>query len=718
LKQLIQYFRTGETEIIESPVPTAGAKNLIIESKCSLISVGTEKMLLNFGKASIFNKAKQQPDKVIQVINKIKTEGLLSTVEAVWTKLNDPIPLGYSNVGEIVETGSLVTDFKQGNRVVSNGPHAEFVSAPWTLAAKIPEIVDDESAAFTVLGSIAMQGWRLMNPTLGETIVVVGLGLLGQLTLQIARANGCRVIGIDIDNDKIEQAKKLGLRAVKSADLEENVSYIHQLTKGIGADGVIITASTSSEEILSQSSMMCRQRGKIVLVGVVPITVPRNLFYEKELSFQVSSSYGPGRYDPIYEQKGIDYPLPFVRWTAKRNMESFLFLLEQNKVDVKSLISHRFKFEKIREVYNTLDSINPLGVIIEYEETKDNSKKLNIKDTANKIFRNKDKPVVGFIGVGNFAKMVMLPALKDANANIKTIASLEGYSAAIAANKNDIEVISSDAMHVFDDPEINTVFITTPHSSHASLVLQGLNSDKNVFVEKPLALTFDDLREISKVINNKQNLNLMVGFNRRFAPTIQKTKKRLENRIDPISVIITVNSGAIPMDHWVHDLETGGGRILGEGCHFIDLARYLIDSEIDMVAAISTQNHSGTDEDKVMITLSFKDGSHASINYLANGNKSFPKERIEVFSSEKVYVIDNFKSLKSYGDSLKSKGIKQDKGHYQEVKAFLQNVQDGKSSPIPIEQIFEIHLATLAVNKSIANKKFVNMAVLWEKLQS
>lgn len=718
MKQLIQYFRTGETEIIDSPVPTAGAKNLVIESQRSLISVGTEKMLLNFGKASMINKAKQQPDKVKQVIDKVKTEGLLSTVEAVWTKLNDPIPLGYSNVGEIVETGGFVTDFKRGDRVVSNGPHAEFVSVPWTLAAKIPEKVDDESAAFAVLGSIAMQGWRLINPTLGETIVVIGLGLLGQLTMQIARANGCRVIGFDIDDSKIETAKNNNLHAVKSSEVEKNVSLVHQLTNGIGADGIIITASADSEEILSQSAMMCRQRGRIVLVGVVPITVPRNLFYEKELTFQVSSSYGPGRYDPVYERKGVDYPLPFVRWTAKRNMESFLFLLENEKVVVKSLISHRYKFDQIRSAYSDLDSINPLGVLIEYAEKKDNRNIIEIKKSSGKVETKKNEPVIGLIGVGNFAKMTMLPALKEIDANIKTIATLEGYSAAIAAKKTNVKVLSSDAEHIFKDVEINTVIITTPHSSHAALVLQGLKSGKNIFVEKPLALTFEDLKQIYKVKNKKSKLNLMVGFNRRFAPTTNQLINRLKNRIDPVSVIITVNAGAIPMDHWVHDPETGGGRILGEACHFIDLARFITGSEIEMVSAMSTQNHSGTDEDKVIITLSFKDGSHASVHYLANGNKSFPKERIEIFSSEKVYVIDNFKTLKSYGDNLKIRGMKQEKGHSKGVNSFLQSIKEGKPSPIPEEELFEIHLATIAVNLSVAEKKNINIADLWEKLQS
>ncbi len=718
MKQLIQYFRTGETELIESPVPKSDTNSLVIETNRSLISVGTEKMLLNFGKASLIQKAKQQPDKVKQVVDKIKTEGLLTTIDAVWNKLNDPIPLGYSNVGKVIEAGEHVTEFKMGDRVVSNGHHAEFVKVPWTLAAKIPDKVKDEEATFTVLGSIAMQGWRLLNATLGETIVVIGLGLLGQLTIQIARANGCKAIGIDIDESKIKLAKELGVEAIKSQLLSENVNYILESTNGIGADGVIITASTTSDEILSQSAMMCRQRGRIVLVGVVPISVPRDLFYEKELTFQVSSSYGPGRYDPTYEFKGIDYPLPFVRWTAKRNMESVLFLLDQNKISVMELITHNYKFEKIKEAYQLLDSGNPLGVIVEYKKKKNDTKKIDFKKLEAKKDNKAKKPVIGFIGVGNYAKMTMLPAFKEIGINIKTIASLEGYSASIAAKKYHISTASSDSADVFEDNGINTVFITTPHNSHAPLVISALQSNKNVFVEKPLALNIQELKNVYNEIDENNNLNLLVGFNRRFAPTAEKVRERLKQRVDPISIIITVNAGAIPMNHWVHDPEIGGGRIIGECCHFVDLARYLIGKPITEVTAISTDGHSGTDEDKVIAMLKFKDGSQASIHYLANGNKSFSKERIEVFSSEKVYVIDNFKNLMAYGDSLKIKKMKQDKGHKEEIRKFLNLIENNLPSPIPLKEIFEVHLATLAINISIQEKRFVELSEMWEKLLS
>ena len=720
MKQLIQYFKTGNLELIDAPVPKANPNSIVIKSTCSLISVGTEKMLINFGKASLLQKAKQQPDKVKQVVDKIKTDGLISTLEAVKSKLNEPTPIGYSNVGIVVEKDEFVTEFTVGDRVVSNGPHAEYVKVPWTLAAKVPENVIDDDASFTVLGSIAMEGVRLIQPTLGETIVVIGLGLIGQLTLQILQANGCHVIGLDIDKSKVDLAKSLGVDSTLSGSTSENVKYILGASNGIGADGVIITASTTSEEILSQAALMCRKRGRIVLVGVVPITVPRNLFYEKELSFQVSSAYGPGRYDPIYEEKGIDYPLPYVRWTAKRNMEAFLFLLSQGKLDVGSLITHRFKFEDAVSAYQSIDNENPLGIILEYMNKKNEKIKIiDLFETSKdeKTLKENKLSVIGLIGAGNFAKMMLLPALKNANANIKMISDSNGYSSVITGKKYGALQAVSDTNEIFKDNEINTVFIATRHSSHASLVRKSIESEKNVFVEKPLAIRFEELKEIYQIIKKHDSVRLMVGFNRRFSPFSEKLQKKLANRSDPISIIITVNAGAIPINHWVHDPEVGGGRIIGEGCHFIDLARFLVGHPITTVSVISTVGHSQTDEDKAMWLMSFQDGSQAAIHYLANGNKKYPKERVEVFSSERVFVIENFKHLHAFGDSMKLKKLKQDKGHREEVKRFIESVNRGLPSPISLDEIFEIHLVTLAVRMSLEQKKSVSISELWTKLQ-
>lgn len=716
MKQLIQYFKSGKLELIEAPVPNASSTSLVNETFVSLISVGTEKMLLNFGKASFLNKAKQQPEKVQQVLDKIKTEGVISTMEAVWSKLNEPTPIGYSNVGIVTEKGDSVEEFNIGDRVVSNGSHAEFVKVPWTLTAKIPDNVDDSSAAFTIVGAIAIEGIRLLRPNIGDRVVVIGLGLLGQLTSQILEANGCEVIGFDIDNLKIKIAQKMGLTAFTSKSVKETINLALGSTNGIGADGVIITASSPSEEILSQAALMSRKRGKIVLVGVVPISVPRNLFYEKELSFQVSSAYGPGRYDPKYEEKGIDYPFPYVRWTAKRNMEAFLYLLSKEKIQVKELITHRFKFSNAFEAYACIDTENPLGILLEYKIEKYNKSKSTILESVPDKTREISEIEVGFLGTGNFAKMVLLPALKKTNANIRIISSSDGYSAAISGRKVEAMQATSTKDEIFKDAEINTIFIATRHSSHAFLVQKAIEAKKHVFVEKPLAISLNELKQVYDAVQKEKSIKLMVGFNRRFSPFSVKLRELLIERSDPISIIITVNAGSIPIKHWVHDPEVGGGRIIGEGCHFVDLARFLVGHPILSVVATATSGHSQTDGDKVMSLLNFKDGSQAAFHYLANGNKKYPKERIEVFSSERVFVIDNFKTLTSYGQKYRLRKFKQDKGHQEEIFQFIESVKGNKLPPISTKEIFEIHLATFAIITSIERKTIISMTDMWNSL--
>lgn len=714
MKQLIQYFKTGEIEIVDVPNPQPTTQTLVVETRRSLISVGTEKMMLDFGKASYLKKAKQQPDRVRQVLDKIKTEGIITTAQAVWTKLNEPTHLGYSNVGIVIDKGNLVDQFRKGQRVVSNGPHAEMVRVPWTLAAAIPDSVSDEEAAFSVVGSISLEGIRLANPTIGETVVVVGLGLLGQLTSQILQANGCRVLAFDVVEEKVEFARSFGVEAALSKTSAENVEFVFGKTNGHGADAVIITASTASEEMLSQCALMSRKRGRIVLIGVIPITVPRNLFYEKELSFQVSSAYGPGRYDPQYEG-GMDYPFAYVRWTAKRNMEAFLFLLGQKKITVDKLITHRFPFEQAVRAYETIEKENPIGIILEYSGAPEAKPLVRFEQEPSKAKVGDLK--IGFIGVGNFAKAILLPNLKKLSAPLHMVAGSDGLSASIAAKKFNVPQAVSDRQLVFDSQEINVVFIATRHDSHARLVVQALEANKHVFVEKPLAVTMEQLKTVYQTAKQHPDHHLMVGFNRRFSPFSQKLKKALQERGDPLSVIITVNAGHIPKEHWVHDPAMGGGRIVGEGCHFIDLARFLVGAPITSIFALSTDGHSETDEDKTMILLSFKDGSQAAIHYLANGHQRFPKERIEVFSSQRVFAIDNFKSLRGFGSPLKETGLKQDKGHFNELKLFLEAVSQGGKPLIPVEEVFEVHLATLAVHWSVEQRKVFELDELWAQLK-
>lgn len=716
MKQLIQNLKTGNIEIIDVPMPKVSPTTVLIESICSLISIGTERMLVEFGKSSILEKAKSQPEKVKEVLQKIKTDGLLTTIDTVIARLDEPLPLGYSNVGIVIDKGKEVDDVSIGDRVVSNGPHAEIINISKNLVTRVPDDVDDESACFTVLGSIALEGIRLLNPTLGEYIVVIGLGLIGQLTVQLLLACGCKVLGIDINIDKVNLVKSFGAEGYVLNKGESPVETALSFSKGRGVDGVIITASTKSNEPIEYSAQMCRKRGRIIAIGVTGLNIPRELFYKKELSFQVSCSYGPGRYDRFYEEKGIDYPFSYVRWTAKRNFEAFLDMLSMGKINVKPLISHKFPFYEAKRAYDIILKENPLGIILQYEKSENKNIKYIILNDKRKSF-NSNTPVVGFIGVGNFARLILLPALKQTNVRLKTIASSGGVNAVDSGRKYGFEKVVSEYSEILNDSEINTVFIATRHNSHAKLVIECLKRDKNVFVEKPLALTIDELREIINTYKESNKL-LMVGFNRRFSKFIEKLKITISNRNDPLCINMVVNAGEIPPDNWVHDIEVGGGRIIGEGCHFIDLLRFIVGEEIIEVYGLSTKGHSNSDEDKMIINLKFKDGSIGSINYFANGSKKYPKERLEVFSEGKVLVIENFKSLVGYGCNIRLKSLRQDKGHEKEVKSFIEAIKEGKSSPIPFNELVEVTLASFAAVKSSAKGVPIKMEDLYKELYS
>jgi len=697
LKQLVQDFQTGDVKFMDAPAPTVGSNSIVVETRKSLVSVGTEKMLVQFGKASLINKAKQQPEKVRQVLQKIKTDGLLTTINAVRSKLAEPIPLGYSNVGVVIETGSNVTELKVGDRVLCAAPHSEVVRVPKNLSIKIPDNVDDESATFTVVGSIALQGIRLLNPELGETVVVIGLGLIGQMAVQLLVANGCNVIGIDIDPNKVELAEAAGAKGVLGRPNESYLDTINALSKNRGVDGVLLTASTKSNEPLVNAAKMCRTRGRIVLVGVVPIEVDRNLFYEKELSFSVSSSYGPGRYDDNYEAKGFDYPIGYVRWTSQRNFEAVLDMMSSGKLNIKTLISEKVDFADAPNAYNRLLSGQSLGVIFEYSQYEE---KLSKKIVNSERTSKNTGCVVGFAGVGNFAKMVLLPALKKTGAEMHTVASTGGLDGAKAAGKFGFSNTVSNYSDILQNKEINTIFAATRSDSHASLVTACLSNNKNVFVEKPLALTMQEIEDVETAYANSDAI-VMVGFNRRFSPFAVKMKEAMISRKEPAAIIMTINAGQLPSNHWVFDPLVGGGRIIQEGCHFIDLARFLADSPIEGVQTFCTKGHSHTDHDKATISLRFKDGSTAAIHYLGNGSKSFPKERIEAFYEGKVLVLDNFKSMKGYGVSLNKSSMKQDKGHESEVELFVKAVENGTAAPIPFDQIIEVSKATwLAMESS------------------
>lgn len=701
MKQILQNLGSGETILAEVPCPQVSRTHALIESRRSLVSLGTEKMLIDFGKGSFLAKARQQPDKVKQVLQKIKTDGLWTTLDAVKAKLDQPIPLGYCNAGNVVDVIDS-TSFRIGDRVVSNGPHAEMVSVPQNLLARIPDEVSDDEAAFTVLGAIALQGIRLMVPTLGERIVVSGLGLIGLIAVQLLRANGCQVLGIDFDPKKIALAKLFGADTVDLSAGQDPVAVSEEWTKGIGVDGVLVTASTKSDEVMHQAATMCRKRGRIVLVGVVGLHLRRSDFYEKELSFQVSCSYGPGRYDSNYEKKGMDYPIGYVRWTEQRNFEAILDLLAQRKLDVAPLITHRYPFDKALQAYEAVGSGNAMGILLDYSDSPVSleHKRRTLVTTATTPRRGASSdsnrvPTIAFLGAGGFATRTLLPAISKQSTEKRIIVSNQGATAAYAAKKFGFAMAASSSEQAILDEQVNTVFISTPHHNHASLVCQALDAKKHVFVEKPLALNEEQLARVEEAIRNAPSQILMVGFNRRFSPHTQQLKQWLSACSGARSIIITVNAGEIPADHWIHDPQIGGGRILGEACHFIDLARHLIDSPIEIVHSTYLGGNAGTLLDSASISMRHRDGSIATIHYFAHGHKSYPKERIEVFADGDVMVCDNFRVTSSLRLKKRFATRSQDKGHTAEVAAFLDAVRTGGVSPIPVDELVEVTRATI-----------------------
>ncbi|AOY98921.1 dehydrogenase [Cupriavidus sp. USMAHM13] len=705
MKQIIQDIRGGATEIKLVPSPAIGSQNVISHTRISLISAGTERMLVNFSQASLLQKARQQPEKVRMVLEKVKSDGLAATIGAVQSKLSQPLPLGYCNVGVVTEIGSGVTGFKVGDRVVSNGPHADVVSVAQNLCAKIPDEVDDEAASFVVVASIGLQGIRLAQPTLGESFVVTGAGLIGLLTVQLLRAHGCRVLAIDFDDGKLALARRYGAETCNPGQGEDPVAAGMAFSRGRGVDGVIITASTKSSDPVTQAARMSRKRGRIVLVGVTGLELNRADFYEKELTFQVSCSYGPGRYDPSYEEKGTDYPLGFVRWTEQRNFEAVLDMLASGQLNVSSLITHRFLFEEATKAYEVLtEDKSGLGILLQYCSPAEERSIRSVVLKANSNFDAK-RPVLGFVGAGNYASRVLIPAFKAAGAQLHSIVTKGGTSGVIHGERAGFSVASTDLEAMLGDRSINTIAIATRHDSHARFVRQALNAGKNVFVEKPLAIRYDELDEVELAYTTGQGeagngLQLMVGFNRRFSPQVQKMKSLLQTIKEPKSFILTMNAGAIPADHWTQDSTVGGGRIIGEACHFIDLMRFLADSRINSIQARRMGDVPGMaiTEDKASITLGFEDGSFGTILYLANGSASFPKERVEVFAAGRVLQLDNFRKMKGFGwpNFSRFNLWRQDKGQTACAAAFLRAVETGIPA-IPPEEIFEVARATIDV---------------------
>lgn len=708
MRQIIQNLKTGETVLEDVPAPLVRAGHLLIETSRSLVSLGTERMLVEFGNASLIQKARQQPDKVKMVLDKIRSDGLLPTLEAVFNKLGQPLPLGYCNVGRVIAVGTGVTEFHVGDRVASNGPHAEVVCVPKNLCAKIPDNVSDDDATFTVIGSIGLQGVRLLQPTFGETVVVIGLGLIGLISAQILRANGCRVIGFDFDQAKVELAKRLGVQAVNPVSGTDQVNYVVDQTDGHGADAVLITASAKTNEIISQSARMCRKRGRIVLVGVIGLDISRADFYEKELTFQVSCSYGPGRYDVQYEQHGNDYPRGFVRWTEQRNFEAILNAISNGQLDVGQLITENIELSDYKKVYDALGQSGSIASLLQYHGA---AKTLTAVKYQTRSFIE-SKGVVAVIGAGNFTSATLLPTLKPLNPQLKYIVSAGGLSASTLAKRARFAIASTDYRDALSDVEVDLVMITTRHDQHASMVLTAMQAGKNVFVEKPLCLNHEELELIEQAYNRRDPDSrqpvLTVGFNRRFAPLSQKMKSLIG--AGPLNIVATMNAGFIPQNSWVHDLNVGGGRIIGEACHFIDLCTFLSGSRVVAVCMNSLGITPKENTDNASILLRYANGSNAVINYFANGSKSYSKERIEVHSQERSLILDNWRTLTGFGfkgfSTLKSK---QDKGHAEQFRLLLERVRNGGEPLIPFEVILNTTRAAFAAITSLKEGHWVEV---------
>lgn len=704
MKQILQNLKNGKLEIADLPLPAKKNGQLLIKTNYTLVSPGTERMLVEFGKANIVKKAQKQPEKVQMVIDKIKTDGLIPSINAVMNKLDRPLPLGYCNVGSVIDWGENVDGFEIGDRVISNGFHAEVVSVPKNLCAKVPDNVSDEEAAFTVLASIALQSIRLIKPTLGETVVVIGLGLVGLMAIQLLKASGCRVLGIDYDSKKLELAKQFGSEIVNLSENQDSIKAAEVYSKGRGVDAVIIAATTTSNSPIQQAASMCRKKGRIVLVGVTGLNLSREVFFKKELTFQVSSSYGPGRYDQNYEEKGQDYPFGYVRWTEQRNFEAVLDMMSEGKLNVKPLISHKFNISDAKKAYEfVVNKQYSLGILLKYNKVslKQIDRTISFVPKFNKKNIVEKNINISFVGAGNYTTSTLIPNFNSSKVCLYNIASNSGITSSYAARKFGFQKSTTDNESIFNDTNTNAVIITTQHNSHAELVIKGLESGKHVFVEKPLCLTLLELKKIeksyTKALRGEVSPILMVGFNRRFSSLINKTKSLIDSSPGPKSFIMTVNAGTIPKEHWTQDPISGGGRIIGEACHFIDLLRFLSNSQIKSWSKVIMKANT---DDTVSINLRFKNGSIGTIHYFANGIRTYPKERLEIFTSGRILVLDNFRQLKGYGwPNFKSMKLwRQDKGQKACVQAFIEAITNKRMLPISIDELIEVSRVSIEVN--------------------
>lgn len=683
------FISKGNALVKKVPAPKVEPGTVLVEVDHSCISVGTEMSGLYTSSLPIWRRAVKQPENVKKVFRLVSEQGIGKTRKLVESRLSADLPTGYSAAGTVMEVGNGVSKFQPGDRVACAGAqcayHAEIIRVPLNLTLPIPEGLSFAEASTVTLGAIALQGVRRASPTLGETFVVLGLGVLGQLTTQILTANGCRVIGTDLDRTRIERALNLGMNAGLHPEDENDLSQVSRLTDGNGADAVIITAANPSDEIISTAFNMCRKKGRVVLVGDVGLKLNREDFYAKEIDFFISSSYGPGRYDQRYEEKGLDYPLPYVRWTENRNMLEYLRLIKEKKVLVGSLIDSTYPLEKAKKAFEILKSEkeNPLVVLLSYPG-QHNRPPLRKVSTPKSEALTSRKIRIAIIGAGSFAQSTHLPNLVTLKKifDLRYILNRTGYKAVSLANQFGANYATTDLEEVMSDKEVEAVLISTRHNTHADLVLQGLKAGKHVLVEKPLVLNEVELESIDKFFGDNVNSTmpiLLTGFNRRFSPMAQRMKKLLIQRTNPMIINYRMNAGHIPMDHWVHS-EEGGGRNLGEACHIYDLFTFFTDSSLKKIQAYSlrpsTENYSSSDN--FIVNILFNDGSLAHLTYSSLGSKSFPKEVMEIYCDGKVYLMEDYKKLEIRGSKIKPYSTSaKDKGHLEEIKAFASSIKTG-----------------------------------------
>ncbi len=721
MRQMLQNFRTGELKIEEVPAPALQPGGVVVRNHYSLVSAGTERAAMAFAHQGLIGKARSRPDLVRQVVNKVRTDGLVATYRSAMERLNTFVPLGYSSAGEVLEVGAEVPDVTRGDLVACAGAgyasHSEMVFVPKNLVVKLPEDVSTRQGAFATLGAIALQGVRRADLTPGERVAVIGLGLVGQLTVQILHAYGFPVLGLDVDPGRVEGARRWSMERYGVIGRDDVDGMALAFSNGVGVDAVVVTASTNTSEPVELAGRILRERGRVSVVGDVGMDVPRRLYYDRELDIRMSRSYGPGRYDPVYEEWGVDYPIAYARWTEHRNMEEFLRLVALGRLNMDEMTTHTFPIDQARDAYKLILE-NPdhepfLGVLLEYPTTdRPVERRLELGSPVGLQGRGSGVVKVGLIGGGLFAKGTILPALKKLDqVQVRAVATATGKTAQDLAKRNGCDYATTDYRELLEDKGIDLVIIATRHNLHASVAVEALRAGKHVYVEKPLALNLDELQSVARVASGSPGL-LTVGFNRRFAPLVIEAKRHFVNRSTPLLAHYRINAGAVPADHWVHDPVEGGGRILGEVCHFVDLLQFLVGAPPRSVFAsrLPANGRHVLADDNVLVALEFADGSRGSVLYSALGADSMPKEMLEVMGDGRSVRLDNFRTLDLYRGSRKStRKSGSDKGHNGQFRSLVDSILQGGGPPIPLEEVLLSSMATLCVVRSLSEAASVQV---------